>query len=119
MRKVSSTNYTNQKAITEGCPITSTMTMIGGRWKLAIIWHLRNGALRYNEIMKSIPGISEKMLIQQLKELIKSGWVIKKDFREIPPRTEYRLTKTGESFTPILKSIYSWGMKNNIMEATK
>ena len=90
------------------------MVAIGGRWKLLIIWHLQSETLRYNEIRKRIENISEKMLIQQLKELIKSGWVDKIDYNEIPPRTEYRLTKLGQTFIPILKSIAEWGTENNI-----
>ncbi len=114
MRKLNSTNHINEKIITEKCPITSTMLAVGGRWKLIIIWHLRVETLRYNEIRKAIPNISEKMLIQQLKELIMSGWVLKNDFKEIPPRTEYSLTNLGKSFVPILNSIYEWGNENKI-----
>ena len=117
MRKTNSTNHINEKAITSGCPITSTVLAIGGRWKIIILWQLKNGALRYNEIRKAIPNISEKMLIQQLKELIKSNWVDKKDYNEIPPKTEYALTPLGVSFMPILEHIYEWGVQNNITEA--
>ncbi len=115
-RKINSTNHINEKAITNGCPITSTVLAIGGRWKLIILWQLKDGSLRYNEIRKAIPNISEKMLIQQLKELMQSGWVDKKDYNEIPPRTEYSLTSLGQSFMPILESIGEWGTKNNITE---
>jgi DNA-binding HxlR family transcriptional regulator len=114
MRKTTSTNYHNERAITTDCPITATMIAIGGRWKVIIIWHLRGGALRYNEIRKAIPNISERMLILQLKELIESGWVTKKDYNEIPPRTDYSLTELGKSFVPILESIYKWGSENEI-----
>ncbi len=113
-RKLNSTNHINEKAITSGCPITSTVLAIGGRWKIIILWQLKDGSLRYNEIRKAIPNISEKMLIQQLKELMQSCWVDKKDYNEIPPRTEYSLTKLGKSFMPILENIYEWGTKNKI-----
>jgi DNA-binding HxlR family transcriptional regulator len=119
MRKLNSSNHINEKAITDGCPITSTVLAIGGRWKIIILWQLKDGALRYNEIKKAIPNVSEKMLIQQLKELINSGWVDKRDYNEIPPRTEYRLTKLGKSFIPILESIYNWGIENNITKNNK
>lgn len=115
MRKKTSTNYHNEKAITTDCPITATMLAIWGRWKVIMIWNLKNGALRYNELRKAIPNISERMLIQQLKDLMESGWVAKKDYNEIPPRTEYSLTKLGQFFTPILDSIYHWGTENKIM----
>ena len=116
MRKITSTNHLNEQTITQGCPITSTMLAIGGRWKLIILWQLRNEVLRYNEIKKAIPNVSEKMLIQQLKELVLSGWVTKKDYGEIPPRTEYGLTDLGKSFIPILESIYDWGIEHEIMK---
>lgn len=114
MRKANSTNHINEKAITNGCPITSTVIQIGGRWKIIILWQLKDGPKRYNEIRKAIPNISEKMLIQQLKELVLNSWVDKKDFNEIPPRTEYSLTKLGSSFMPILENICQWGIENNI-----
>lgn len=114
MKKENSTNQLNEKHFTENCPITSTMLVIGGRWKIIILWQLKDGALRYNEIRKAIPNISEKMLIQQLKELMQNGWVDKKDYNEIPPKTEYCLTQIGKSFVPILESIYNWGIRNNI-----
>jgi DNA-binding HxlR family transcriptional regulator len=118
MRKINSTNHLNEQTITEGCPITSTMMVIGGRWKLIILWQPKNEVLRYNEIRNAIPNVSEKMLIQQLKELMQSGWVIKKDYGEIPPRTEYGLTDLGKSFILILESIYDWGIEHGIMNST-
>ncbi len=90
--------------------------MVGGRWKLIIIWNLRKKAFRYKELYRSIPNITEKMLTQQLSTLVEDGWVLKKDYGEIPPRTEYSLTPLGKSFIPILKRIYDWGKSNNIME---
>lgn len=119
MRKENSTHHYNEQAITSNCPITSTMLAIGGRWKIIILWHLKSGSLRYNEIRKAIPNISEKMLIQQLKELMQSGWVDKKDYHEIPPRTEYSLTPLGASFIPILERIYDWGVENRITDLVK
>jgi DNA-binding HxlR family transcriptional regulator len=116
MRKASSTNFVNEKSITEKCPITSTMLAIGGRWKLVLIWQIRDKALRYNEIKKAVPNIKEKMLIQQLKALMESGWIEKKDYQEIPPKTEYFLTPLGKSFIPILESIYDWGTEHQIVD---
>jgi DNA-binding HxlR family transcriptional regulator len=116
MRKENSTNQLNEKAITNNCPVTSTFQAIGGRWKITILLRLKNGALRYNEIQKSIPHISEKMLIQQLKELMQSGWVDKRELNEISPRTEYCLTAMGASFIPIIEGIYEWGIEHNIVE---
>jgi len=106
----------NEREITFDCPIASTLHLVGGRWKLIIIWNLRQKAFRYKELQRSIPNISEKMLTQQLTDLVKDGWVEKKDYGEIPPRTEYSLTPLGRSFIKILQQIYRWGLANNIAD---
>lgn len=116
MRKETSTNFINEQSITDDCPIAATLKVIGGRWKLIILWNLREQPLRYKALQRSIPQISEKMLTQQLSVLVEDGWVLKKDYGEIPPRTEYSLSKLGESFIPILNHIYSWGMEHRITE---
>ena len=114
MRKTSSTNYANERAITENCPVTATMQAIGGRWKLVIIWHLKDAPLRPSDLHRAMPQISEKMLIQQLKALMADGWVVKTDYQEIPPRTDYRLSELGQSFVPIIQRIYAWGTEHGI-----
>ncbi|WP_373551906.1 winged helix-turn-helix transcriptional regulator [Haliscomenobacter sp.] len=116
MRKETSTNFINEQSITDDCPIAATIKAIGGRWKLMIVWNLREQPLRYKVLQRSIPNISEKMLTQQLGVLVEDGWVIKKDYGEIPPRTEYSLTELGQSFIPILNHIYTWGTENSITE---
>ncbi|KOY84488.1 hypothetical protein AD998_21080 [bacterium 336/3] len=116
MGKENSTNQLNKKSITSGCPLTATVMAVSGRWKIIILWQLKHGALRYNQIKKSIPNISEKVLIQQLKELIEDGWISKKDYQSIPPHTEYSLTELSSSFMPILETIYDWGTQNNMVE---
>ena len=98
----------------DNCPITATMKAIGGRWKLVIIWNLKDGPLRYGKLRRKIPNISEKMLTQQLKALVESNWASRQDFQEIPPRTSYSLTPLGQSFVPILAQIYVWGTENGI-----
>ncbi|MEM9361937.1 MAG: helix-turn-helix domain-containing protein [Bacteroidota bacterium] len=109
MRKTTSTNFENEQGFIDNCPITSTMKIIGGRWKVIIIYQLSSGAKRYSEMRNIIGAISEKMLTQQLKALVEDGWVAKTDYKEIPPRTEYELTQLGNSFVPILKQIEKWG----------
>ncbi len=116
MRKETSTNFINEQSITDDCPIAATIKAIGGRWKLIILWNLREQPLRYKVLQRSIPNISEKMLTQQLGVLVEDGWVVKKDYGEIPPRTEYSLTELGQSFIPILNHIYVWGTENSITE---
>ncbi|TDO25304.1 winged helix-turn-helix transcriptional regulator [Sediminibacterium goheungense] len=115
MRKQNSTNALNEQQLTFNCPIASTLKMVGGRWKLIIIWNLREKSFRYKELQRSIPNITEKMLTQQLSSLVEDGWVQKKDYGEIPPRTEYSLTPLGKSFIAVLEHIYDWGKSNNII----
>ena len=115
MRKQNSTNSINEEEILDQCPITSTFHVIGGRWKVIILWQLRNTPLRYGQLDKAIPNISQKMLTQQLKALIESGWVSRKDYKVIPPKTEYSLTTLGKSFIPILEQVNRWGQENDIV----
>ncbi|MEM8908223.1 MAG: helix-turn-helix domain-containing protein [Bacteroidota bacterium] len=114
MRKKNSTNYLNEQAFTEKCPITTTMAIVGGRWKMIILWQLRHEVLRYHELRNAIPGVSEKMLSQQLKDLVNKGWIHKKEYQVTPPRTEYALTDLGQSFIPVLQSIYDWGIAHQV-----
>jgi len=99
------------------CPLTFALNLIGGKWRLPIIWALsRNGTMRYNELKKNINGITNMMLTQSLKELETDGIINRKQYMEIPPRVEYSLTENGESLIPALKALASWGkmMKNPV-----
>lgn len=97
----------------ETCPVEFTMKNIAGKWKLVILWHIFDKKLlRYGELKNCLHGITHKMLSNQLKELIDSDLVHKKIYNQIPPKTEYSLTPRGESFVPILKMMYDWGLEN-------
>jgi DNA-binding HxlR family transcriptional regulator len=111
--KENSTNQLNKKSMIISCPVTYTLDRIGGRWKVLIIFNLSEGTKRYNELKKLMPQISEKMLIQQLKELEKDNLVIRKAMPVVPPHVEYSLTKTGKDLNPILNAMAVWGLKNN------
>ena len=115
MRKENSTNSLNEAEILHDCPITATFNIIGGRWKVIILWHLRNQAMRYGELNRAIPNISQKMLTQQLKALVENGFIEKKDYQQIPPKTDYKLSPLGDSFIPILQQIHDWGIAHNIL----
>lgn len=92
------------------CPVASALKAIEGKWKLPIIWVLcQNGTLRYNELKKSIVGITNMMLTSSLKELEASGLIRRVQFNEIPPRVEYSLTKAGEKLLPVLDELAKWG----------
>ena len=112
--KNSSTNQINKRIIVTKCPVTFTVHKIGGRWKPIIINQLLTGTKRYGELKKAIPEITEKMLIQNLKELEGDG-LIKRVARPIvPPHVEYSLTKCGEELNPVLLAMKQWAIKFNV-----
>ena len=91
------------------CPIEYGLTMFGGKWKSRILCVLStNSFYRYNELKKELSNITDAVLASMLKELIADELITRKQYNEIPPRVEYRLTKKGESVLPILKSICLW-----------
>lgn len=91
--------------ITAKCPIRTTMELIGGKWKLLILYQLYDKPLRLSALKSSIPDISEKMLIQDLKILVDSDLVERKDYGEVPPKVEYALTDKGKNIMPLIKEM--------------
>lgn len=91
------------------CPIYATLDKIGGKWKVAILWHLTGQTLRFGELKRLSVGVTQKMLTQQLRELERDGLIHRQVYAEVPPRVEYSLTPLGRSLIPILKSLYDWG----------
>lgn len=91
------------------CPMTATLEYIGGRWKCIILFYLTAGTRRFGEIAARIPTISRKVLTQQLKELESDGLIVRKQYKEIPPRVEYALTDLGKSLSPVFKAMSAWG----------
>lgn len=112
--KTSSTNQLNKRSIVTKCPVTFTLHKIGGRWKPLIINRLLTGTKRYGEIKKAIPGITEKMLIQSLKELEADEIIIREAKPVVPPHVEYSLSGAGEELRPVLLSMIQWALKHNI-----
>ncbi len=92
------------------CPVATTVLMIGSKWKLLILRNLLTRPWRFNELQKSIDGISQKALTEALRSMEADGIVIRTVYPEVPPRVEYALTELGESMRPIIKSMESWGM---------
>jgi DNA-binding HxlR family transcriptional regulator len=106
-----STNQENKLLIQNQCPVTFTLEKIGGRWKPLILFELRNGAVRYGGLKRSIPGITEKMLIQHLREL-EADQLLHREVRPVvPPHVEYSLTTAGKSLMPLLNEMAAWGLK--------
>lgn len=94
------------------CPITAFIEVIGGKWKPIILFCLRFEIRRFGEIAVRIPTISRKVLTEQLKELEKDGLIVRKHYKEIPPRVEYSLTELGKSLSPVFKEMEVWGREN-------
>ena len=95
---------------TFNCEKELTLSIISGKWKLPIMWHLgKEGTKRYGELKSLIPGITQRMLVSQLRELEEDLIVQRKVYPVVPPKVEYSLTDKGESLMPILESMYEWG----------
>ncbi len=112
--KTSSTNQLNKRIIVTKCPVTFTLHKMGGRWKPLIINRLLSGAKRYGELKKTIPDITEKMLIQSLKELEADELLIREAKPVVPPHVEYRLSDSGEELRPVLLAMVEWALKHNV-----
>ena len=91
------------------CGLEAALDVVGGKWKVLILWPLKTAPRRFGELRREVPGISEKMLIQHLKEMELDGIVTRKDYKEVPPRVEYALTAFGESLCDALTPLCEWG----------
>lgn len=92
------------------CPVATCVQLIGNKWKLLIIRNLiYNGTQRFTDFLKTIPGISKKVLTDDLRALENDGIIDRKIFAEVPPRVEYSLTPLGKTLKPVLDAMYDWG----------
>lgn len=100
-----------QKAIKDlpACPVETTLTLIGDKWKVLILRDLLPGTKRFGELKKSVGNISQKVLTTQLRAMEESGLLTRTVYAEVPPRVEYTLTELGQSLRPILDAMRSWG----------
>nr|WP_019535114.1 helix-turn-helix domain-containing protein [Paenibacillus ginsengihumi] len=89
--------------------LETTLKIIGGKWKCLILYHLSEGPRRTSELQKLMTDCTQKMLIQTLRELENSGLVLRKIYKQVPPKVEYSLTALGESLQPILMTLVEWG----------
>jgi DNA-binding HxlR family transcriptional regulator len=107
------------KNIEYQCSMELTLDLIGGKWKALILWHLGESTLRFSELKKTLPKITQKMFTHQLRELEASGLVNRLIYRQVPPKVEYSLTPAGKSLLPILETMCQWGENYaNITEST-
>ncbi len=101
----------NQKTLKElpACPVETTLTLIGDKWKVLILRDLLPGTKRFGELKKSIGSVSQKVLTAQLRAMEENGLINRKVYAEVPPRVEYSLTELGRSLQPILDAMRDWG----------
>lgn len=97
------------KAELPECPVATTVTLIGSKWKLLIIRNLLSRPWRFNELKKDLDGISQKVLTDSLRSMEEDGLILRTVYPEVPPRVEYSLSSLGESLKPILDSMADWG----------
>jgi DNA-binding HxlR family transcriptional regulator len=99
------------------CPAEYTLSLIDGRWKIPLIFHLLPGAKRFSELARALSGVTQKMLTQQLREMERDGLVERKIFPQVPPRVEYSLTPLGTSLKPVVDSMCRWGIAHGASPA--
>lgn len=111
--KENSTIQANKKAAFEECPVTYVMEKIGGYWKPIILFQLLSGPKRYSDLRKSIPDITEKVLIQQLKQLEADNLLIREAKPVVPPHVTYSLSKAGMGLKPVLYAMSVWAIEDS------
>lgn len=99
----------NTEEMAYRCGVEVTLELIGGKWKGVILWHLRSKTLRFSQLKRRLPGVTQKMLTQQLRELERDGLVHREVYAEVPPRVEYSLTPEGKTLVPLLTMMCEWG----------
>jgi len=110
--KETSTNFANKQALADECSEVYAANIIGGQWALVICSWLINGKLRFGELRKLLPNITERMLTLQLRKLEDSKIVTRTVYAGVPPRVEYELTPIGYELTPIIRQLEKWGDKH-------
>lgn len=101
----------SKKGVNE-CPIDAALTVIDGRWKGTILWRLQDGPMRTSELRRSIPDITERMLIRHLRELVDAGIIDRHDAQTVPPCVHYSISKYGMTLAPVLEGLCAWGRKH-------
>lgn len=101
------------------CSVEITLEVLGGKWKPLILWHLADKTLRFSELKRTIPKVTQKMLTQQLRELENDGLIYRKVYPQVPPKVEYSLTEDGQSLIPLLREMAKWGKNHMNQMKTK
>ncbi|MBW4441361.1 MAG: helix-turn-helix transcriptional regulator [Plectolyngbya sp. WJT66-NPBG17] len=95
-----------------GCSVEATISLIDGKWKCVILFHLLDGTLRFNEIRRQVPDVTQRMLTNQLREMEADGLIVRKVYPQVPPKVEYSLSPLGRSMEPVLLALKLWGDTN-------
>lgn len=102
------TAYEEKKELSV-CPVATSMSLIGGKWKILIIRNLKSRTLRFDELQRDLDGISQKVITEGLRQLIDDGLVYRNDYHENPPRVDYGLTDLGKEMMPIIDALADFG----------
>jgi DNA-binding HxlR family transcriptional regulator len=94
------------------CPAELTAELIGGRWKIVLLWHLFQGVRRFSDLQRAVQGITQKVLTQQLRDMEKKGFVTRTIYPEVPPKVEYRITPLGVTLKPVVDAMHQWGAEH-------
>ncbi|MCD6045210.1 MAG: HxlR family transcriptional regulator [Gammaproteobacteria bacterium] len=101
--------FMKKEFLNPDCPIGVTIKVLGGKWKLLILFSLNQGTKRFNELRREMPAVTQRMLTTQLRELEADKIISRKVYPEVPPRVEYALTDMGKTLTPVLEALKKWG----------
>ncbi|PZA12351.1 transcriptional regulator [Rhodopseudomonas palustris] len=103
-------------ACAPGCPVEATLDLIDGKWKGVILFHLQSGRLRFGELRRRMPGVTQRMLTKQLRALEEDGLIRREVFAEVPPRVEYELSEIGESLRPVIDALKRWAEEHRVRQ---
>ncbi|WP_298738626.1 helix-turn-helix domain-containing protein [uncultured Chitinophaga sp.] len=115
--KAASTNQHNRKALNDFCGVMYAIDILGGRWKLMILYKLEKKTMRFLELKKKLPEISDRMLTLHLRELERDGMIRREVFAEVPPRVEYSLTESARELVPVWLQLEKWGLRHRDLRA--
>jgi len=95
-----------------GCPVEATLDVIGGKWKGVILYHLLTETIRFNQLRRLMPDITQRMLTKQLRELEADNLIARKVYPEVPPKVEYSMTEYGMTLAPVIHALQAWGSQH-------
>lgn len=101
-----------------GCPVQATINVLSGKWKVMILWHLSFGPKRFAQMRDLLPGVTEKVLTSQLRQLEADGVIVRRSTRDVPPRVTYLLSRSGKKLVPLMEDLCGWGSKHFGIEPT-